>query len=155
MHSISSLRSCALASLSMLVLLVLLGCGASGPPMGQVSGRITYKDQPVPKATISFMPKAVGARPAIGISDDAGYYHLTTTNPRDGALVGEHVVAIVAKAAYDGPLPPGAGAAMLEELETQGKPLIPERYFSGATSGLTASVKSGSNTLDFPLTEAP
>jgi len=134
---------------------VLLGCGESGPPMGRVSGRVTYKDQPVPKATISFIPQVEGARPAIGITDEAGNYQLTTTNPHDGALVGEHLVAIVAKAPYDGPIPPGAGAAMLEELESQGKPLIPERYFSSATSGLTASVKAGSNTFDFPLTDAP
>jgi hypothetical protein len=151
MHQIPRLRSCALVFLSMLVL---LGCGQLGPPMGRVSGRITYKDQPVPKATVSFMPKATGARPAIGFTDDAGYYHLTTTNPRDGALVGEHLVGIVAKAPYDGPIPPGAGAALLEELETQGKPLIPEKYFNSDTSGLTASVKAGSNTLDFALTEA-
>jgi hypothetical protein len=123
--------------------------------MGRVSGRITYKDQPVPKATVSFTPKAKDARSAIGITDNDGYYHLTTTDPRDGALVGEHVVGIVARAPYDGPLPPGAGAAMLEELETQGKPLIPERYFTSATSGLTANVKAGSNTVDFKLTDAP
>ena len=121
--------------------------------MGRVSGRITYKDQPVAKAMVTFSPKVKGGLPAIGITDESGQYELTTTNPRDGALVGEHVVGIVAKAPYDGPIPPNAGAAMLEEFEAQGKPLIPERYFNGSTSGLTATVKSGANTCDFKLGE--
>lgn len=144
-----------LGVLAALTGLLLLGCGPTGPKMGQVSGRVTYKDQPVPKATVTFAPKAAGGLPAIGITDDAGNYQLTTTNPRDGALEGEHLVSIVAQAPYDGPLPPGAGAAMLEELQAQGKPLIPERFFSSTTSGLTADVKSGSNTIDFPLNDAP
>jgi hypothetical protein len=123
--------------------------------MGRVSGRVTYKDQPVPKATVTFAPQSKGAKSAIGITDESGYFQLSTVNPRDGALVGQHQVSIVALAPFDGPVPPGAGAAMLEELESQGKPLIPQKFFSTVTSGLTADVKSGSNTIDFPLKDAP
>ena len=48
--------------------------------MGRVSGRVTYKDQPVPKATVTFAPQAKGTKSAIGITDESGYFQLSTVN---------------------------------------------------------------------------
>lgn len=129
----------------------LAGCGKSGPEMGRVAGKVTYKDQPLANATVTFVPSAEGQRPGIGITDASGNYRLTTIEPGDGALVGSHKVSIVALAPYDGKIPEGMGAAYLEEVQAKGKPLIPQRYFTAGSSELTADVKSGSNTCDFTL----
>ena len=130
-----------------------MGCGPSGPAVAPVRGKVTYKGNPVANANIAFVPKTTGGMSAMGITDDNGNYQLTTFGKNDGALLGAHKVTIVARAPFDGKIPPGMGAAYLEELETQGKPLIPERYFTVEKSGLSAEVKSGSNTRNFILTD--
>jgi predicted small lipoprotein YifL len=128
-----------------------VGCGPAGPLVAPVRGKVMYKDKPVPKANIVFTPAEKSGMSAMGITDENGEYELTTFGRNDGAILGLHKVSIAARAPYDGKVPPGMGAAYLEELETQGKPLIPERYFNVEKSGLTADVKSGSNTINFTL----
>lgn len=143
----------ALTSFALMSLTFVTGCGKSGPPMGRVSGKVTYQGNPVPNATVTFLPAGEGGQAAIGITDSAGNYQLSTFGRNDGALVGTHRANIVARAAYEGKIPEGAGEALLEELQVQGKPLIPQRYFNTETSGLTFDVKGGSNTIDIPLTD--
>ena len=129
------------------------GCGSSGPAMGRVSGKVMYKDQPIANATVTFLPDATGAQSATGITDESGVYRLSTFGKNDGALVGKHRVNVVARAPFEGKLPPGAGEAMLEEFQSSGKPLIPMKYFNVETSGLTFDVASGSNEFDLILTD--
>ena len=71
---------------------VTAGCD-SGPPMGQVSGKVTFQGKPLPNAEIEFQP--VDNRPSSSARTDAeGRYKLQFTSKKSGALVGEHVVAI-------------------------------------------------------------
>jgi len=136
-----------------LALGIMTGCGSSGPQMGRVSGKVTYQDQPVANATVTFLPEAAGSQSATGITDASGEYQLSTFGKNDGALVGKHRVNVVARAAFEGKLPPGAGEAMLEEFQAAGKPLIPQKYFNVETSGLSFEVESGSNQFDLVLTD--
>jgi hypothetical protein len=119
--------------------------------MGQVSGHVTYKDKPVPGAMVTFIPDQAGAHAATAMTDEKGYYRLGTFEKADGALTGKHRVTIVARAPYDGKPVPGVGEAFLEQLEAQGKPLIPEQYFIADKSPLRAEVVTGSQTVDFAL----
>lgn len=135
-----------------LALLAIGGCGKEGPAVAKVSGRVIYRGRPVARATVTFTPLATGVLPAIGVTDERGVYQLGTFGAGDGATIGGHRVSIVAHAPYRGPVPAGAGGALLEELEDRGAPLIPLRYFRAETSNLTAEVKPGSNRLDFQLT---
>ena len=125
--------------------LTMAGCGATGPGMAQVTGKVTYQGKPVPKGTVSFVPTAPGGRNATGQIDESGNYRLQTENPGDGALTGDYSVSIAARddVVLDyiprKPIPP--------------KYLAPAKYENPATSGLKATVKSGSNTVDFALTD--
>ena len=125
--------------------LTLAGCGATGPGMAQVTGKVTYQGKPVPKGTVSFVPTAPGGRNATGQIVESGEYRLQTENPGDGALTGDYNVSISARdnAVLDyipkKPIPP--------------KYLAPAKYENPTTSGLKATVKSGSNTVDFDLAD--
>ena len=120
-----------------------MACGSTGPGMAQVSGKVTYKGNPVTKGTITFQATSPGGRNATGMIDPGGYYRLQTENPSDGALVGDYVVVISARddEVLDyipkTPVPP--------------KYLVPAKFEDPKTSGLKATVKSGSNPIDFEL----
>lgn len=122
-----------------------IGCGATGPGMAQVTGKVMYQGKPVPKGTISFVPTAPDGRNATGQLDEAGNYRLQTENPGDGALIGEYNVAISARDEVvldytpKKPIPP--------------KYLAPAKYEKPDGSGLKATVKSGSNAIDFDLVD--
>lgn len=139
----------------LLLLVVAAGCGPApetGPPMGDVTGTISYSGKPVAGASVTFIPAAKGMRPAVGMSDSAGRYRLSISGEKEGAIAGPCLVTIVLRAPYDGPVPEGVSPAYAQELfQNQGKPLIPEKYFSTETSGLSIVVKTGRNVFDFTL----
>jgi hypothetical protein len=118
------------------------GCSKSDRPrVAPVSGTVTYHDQPVEGAQVMFMPTQ--GRPATGKTNAEGRFTLSTFGSGDGAILGHHAVTIAKRVPLnDKPYAP-------ERSE------VPERYASGATSGLTADV-SGNAANDFPfaLTDA-
>ena len=111
--------------------------GAYG--VGSVSGKVTLGGQPLADAIVTFTPKTSGA-PSSAITDASGGYTLRYTRDYDGALVGEHTVTISTYAAANPDDEPP-------------KPEVPEKVPAkyNTKSELLATVKSGSNTLDFPL----
>ncbi len=131
--------------------IALAGCGGDGLDLEEVTGTITYRDQPVVGGKVMFVPED-GGPVARATTDAEGFYRLGTRAPGDGAVTGRHRVAIVLRGP-DKPIPPGmAGGVMEEEMEGSGDPLIPRRYFSAATSTLTAEVEpGGENEFDFEL----
>jgi hypothetical protein len=121
-----------------------LACG-SAEGMAPVSGKVTYKGKPVPKGSITFASTTEGGRNATGQLDANGYYKLQTENPGDGALIGDYLVTIYA---HDEPI-----LDYIPKKKIPPKILTPTKYEKPETSGLKASVKSGSNTFDFDLTD--
>ncbi len=136
------------------------GCsgGPKRPATIKVSGKVTMGGTPVPRATVSFQPTAPGGRAAVGVTDDAGQYSLTTFTAGDGAVAGDYGVAIV-KMEEGGAA--AAGTANTDQyVPPEGmkepppaKSLIPTRFNSPRESGLKASVGSGSTTFDFDLSK--
>ncbi len=121
-----------------------LACGKSGPEMARVTGKVTYGGKPVPKGTITFIPVAEG-RNAVGALGPDGTYRLQTEQPGDGALLGDYKVTI---SAHD--------EAVLDYIPAKPvapKLLAPAKYEDPKTSDLKATIKSGSNTIDFALTD--
>jgi len=120
------------------------GCGSSGPVMGRVSGNVTFRGKPLEKGTVTFIATD-GERPnATGTIQD-GYYALQTTEPGDGAVVGEYKVAVsdIDPDKFNSALP-GAPA----------KPPrsgLPKKYLNADNSGLTFKVEPGSQTKDLAL----
>ncbi len=113
---------------------VLAGCGQRFE-MGQVSGHVTYRGQPLPEGTVMFVPQ-VGLGAAGGIHPD-GSYRVLTKRPFDGATVGKHKVCVMP------PFQPQAA----------GYPAFDRKYQNAETSGFVFEVKAGVNVFDIDLAE--
>jgi len=122
------------------------GCGGSGgPEMAKVSGKVTHQGKPLTKGTISFISVDPSGSNANSVIGPDGSYTLQTTNPNDGAVVGEYrvIVSDIDPNALNTPAP---GEPVKKQERT-----IPEKYEKPDTSGLTKKVVSGSNTFDIAL----
>lgn len=132
-----------------------IGCGDSD--FGQVTGTVIYDNKPLAGASITFSPVGEG-RPSTGLTGDDGRFELATPSgeKRTGAKIGAHRVSVTAIEIAANQLQ--SNDSRLGSISTIGGPpprsksLIPERYNSGATSGLTYEVKSGRNEANFDLT---
>lgn len=130
-----------------LILVAVGGCGgvadSNRPKTVPVQGTITLKGQPLADASVTFM-LASNSGSAVGRTDAAGRYSLTTFEQGDGAIPGEYGVQVVKyeeppREVKDGETPPL-------------KSLIPDKYTAVASSGLKATVADGAdNTFDFDL----
>jgi len=140
-----------------------LGCGESeGVPTVVVTGTVTQKGAPVAGAVVSFIHSVADGQSAFGVTDAAGKYSLTTRKKDDGALPGQYKVTI---AKYNGPTETaGGGAAPTSEGNLPAsytgeaapapppKNLLPAKYASPDSSGVSAAVKAGApNTHNFEL----
>jgi hypothetical protein len=117
------------------------GCGSDRLPTAVVNGKITYKNKPVPNGSILFSPEKGPS--ATGDIKPDGSYTLTTYRAGDGAVLGKHTVTIAAFEDTSNKLP--------EERPGLPTAIIPAKYESAATSGLSADVKAGENTVNFDL----
>jgi hypothetical protein len=145
----------AIGTFVVIALAVAAGCD-SGPKTGQVRGVVTYKDKAVPEGTVTFYPVTSG-RPATGRIQTGGAYELSTFGGDDGAIVGEYKVSVEAKRVVGAAPEP---KSLEEELAREGLTapaqssiqwLVPREYSSAESSGLTATVSSGKNEIDFNL----
>lgn len=138
-------------ALTLTIAAAMSGCGGEAG-LASVKGRVTYKGQPVTTGEIFFTPDEPGKRGAKGVIGSDGYYTLGTFGNGDGAYVGKHKVSVISQGP-DKPIPPKMKNRMLEEdMQGTGDPLVPKKYFSPQSSGLTADVADGkSNVIDFEL----
>jgi hypothetical protein len=90
---------------------------------------------------VIFLP--ADGRSAIGEFGPDGMYQLTTHEPGDGAVVGEHRVIVQARS--------GEGDAYGDESPTIVPSIIPLRYADPDASGLTVTVAPHDNQLDLRL----
>jgi hypothetical protein len=134
--------------------------------MAPVHGQVTFQGKPVGGATLTFL--CVGApRPAIGTTDEAGNYQLTTFQPNDGAIIGEHVVTVniygeqpdeeALEASAKGKSQSQAIADAMKKTIQQNKkvaktaPAIPAKYKERRTSDLRKEVVAGENVINIEL----
>jgi hypothetical protein len=129
------------------------GCTPSGPPMEPVTGVVLYHGRPVERARVMFVGPD-SPRAAVGTTNDAGEFRLSTMSEGDGAVVGEHQVTVTS-------FTPEAIAKMSNaEQEALGRgqkvqgSSLPTKYASFETSGLSATVEAGGkNHFQFELTD--
>ena len=164
-----------LAGLGMALLFpVLSGCG---PGIGKVSGKVTYKGQPVPGGQLLFRP-ADPQQNAVPVTlDEEGRYSAVLPT-------GEVTVSVdnrdrEPRASFGGgvpagiPLTPEARAKLgkgkaaapapppdkpVESADAASEPSgryvrIPEKYYMAETTDLKFTVKGGDQTQDFELTD--
>lgn len=151
-------RTILIAFMSLVSLVTVSGCGDAGKDRAKVfpvTGTVTRGGKPIENAQVAFIsPDA--ARNATGQTDAQGKFKLTTFEPGDGAIKGDHVV-IVSKAAGgaapSGPMTPeqmtkmAAGGQMVTPKADES---IPAKYTDPKTSTLKVTVK-GEGKDDFPL----
>ena len=128
--------------LSCLGLLLAAGCGDCGPELGRVTGTVTLDGKPLSNARIEFQP-GPGGSPSADRTDENGYYELMYSVGRPGAMLGEHVVQITTE--WEDAADPDGAAPPIEYPE-----ILHPNYH--ADTVLTATVKPGSQTIDWPLT---
>jgi hypothetical protein len=134
----------------MVAWLALSATGCSGRPKNfakAVTGKITLGGQPLAGALVAFTP-VEGGSPSMGRTDANGNYTLlwvrSGSRNVQGAQVGEHTVAI---------------STFVEGRPTAKppRPEVPEKvpYAYRSQTKLTATVKRGSNTINFDLEPGP
>jgi hypothetical protein len=145
-----NMRPATIGSCLATLLLTLLGCGNPGiSPTFEVTGKVTYKGQPVDGVKVVFTPDS--GRPATGTTDSEGRFTLSTYKTDDGAVPGTHKVAIVPVSAGEAPPMPDTPEA---ERASPPKAPFPSRYCNPESSGLTATVESdGQNDFTFDMQE--
>ena len=137
---------------------MLAGCGPRPPALAEVSGTVTLDGEPLARGTLTF--EATGLRPATARILDGRIIEVTTRRVNDGVPVGHQRIAVFSREEpVDAPAqqsqrtgPPataGVPASMV------GRSLLPARYNDPATSGLSAIIRPGHNTLSLALTHGP
>lgn len=123
------------------------GCGG-GPavPVAPVGGIVTIAGRPVGGGQIMFAPTSAGPT-ATGVIGPDGRYSLTTFQRGDGAMLGAHDVMIESMPDVSTTLPED----ILVTKKAAPPPEIPQKYNLPGRSGLSATVTSGSNAIDFAL----
>lgn len=131
--------------------LVLCGCGNPHElETAYVTGTVTLDGQPVIEGDVFFSPQR--GRGAKGPIDANGKFILSTYGRNDGATVGQHRIAVIARH--------GGEDVYFERSPPPGQSLfewvVPERYSNATTSGLTHEVSSSEkNHVVLELTTNP
>jgi hypothetical protein len=117
-----------LAAIALLAL-PFAGCGESGPELHAVSGKVSYKGQPVPQARLVFHPQFSGPNwMPVATTDPSGAFAASTKVPGDGMIAGRYKVTVVwhpqATDDGDGPnhLPTKYASQTSTPLEVQASP---------------------------------
>lgn len=151
-----------LRSAAVLGLAAMLATGCSNstprPKTVPVTGKVTYKGQPVAGANIAFLAAGPDMPSAMGKTDSQGGFQLTTIDPGDGAAPGSYqvtVTKIVTSSKSAAPVS-GTGAASMEAAAKRGAAmqgpgdeaggsgsLLPEKYAQASTSNLNYTVEEG------------
>jgi len=114
--------------------IIVSGCGHKPelPPLEEVTGTVTLDGTPLPRGTVQFVPDPAGGDSlpsGVGQIDGEGHYSILTAGV-EGAVVGRHLVGVVAQEEVD-------------LNQTSWAPsLIPERYNDPLKSGLVVEVKA-------------
>lgn len=139
------------------ILALAAGCDQSDPNRPKtypVSGTVTYNGQSLADANLNFQ-HAAGSASAFAKTDETGRYELMTFEQGDGAVPGDYKVAITKY-----PAPPTIAVASVGDYvppdnraRSPAKNMLPRKYSNPKSSGLTATVTEGSNTVDFKLAD--
>ena len=131
-----------LALLLAAIVLGVTGCDR-GPPISEVSGKVTFQGQPVSEGVINFASESgFGAQARLAAD---GSYSLRSHHGK-GIPLGSYKVSI-APPPFD-PVPADLSKPPAERPQY---PDIPARYRSFDTSGLTAEVREGGNVFEFDM----
>lgn len=142
---------------ALLVLLFICGCGAKLPEIVPVTGSVTYKGEPLAKATVKFLPMADGLGgnfTASGVTDEEGKFTLALPGDKgEGCYACETKVIVL-----EGPTPPGSRddskkGDMIRRKHAaslKNRP-IPKQYGRMGTTPFSFTVSAEENEFDLDL----
>jgi hypothetical protein len=110
------------------ILAAVCGCSDGRPARVAVSGQVLIDDKPLSYGTVQFIP--TGARASQGVIDKDGRFTLTCFGDTDGAVPGQHRVAVLAGE-------PISSTKILWH--------APKKYLDPKTSGLTQEILGENN----------
>jgi hypothetical protein len=162
-------QKCPAVFFVLLVLPLITGCNGQGHQVESVTGKVTYKGEPLSDAQISFHPKGSGGFVAVASTGTDGTFTLVTAGAiKPGAIIGEYNVLVTKVIAVDTNGRPLKEDTALEEQRPQ-KPqmesestsvnhprpkmqsVIPEKYGQLDKPQLQATVVKGKNNFLFEL----
>ncbi len=146
------MKNLALCLAALAMLAVLPACSKAIKTEG-VAGVITYNGEPLANATVKFIPVDATGSQSYGKTNEKGEYKLQTLlGAADaGTTPGEYKVTVdCVKNVPTGNMIQENGAE-IEEMEVE--TVIPKTYSNPETSGLTATVAPGDNTINFDLSD--
>jgi BON domain len=130
------------STVAIVMLLVLAGCGRSGPPRAATNpttGSITYQGQPIGGAFLALHPKAGAAADvptATAVVQSNGTFAVTTYDTGDGVPEGDYVVTVQWRKATK------SGSEFVP-----GPNLLPVKYSRPESSDVVVHVALGNNQL--------
>ena len=140
-----------------LLCLPVMGCGNRAPFKTEpIDGTVTLENQPLVGAIVGLSPMDSEQKPAYAKSDSQGKFRVTSV---EGGLNGKGAMAGIYKICVSKNAQVRAlSSEELKYLKSRGLKekfdtisLIPEKYVSTETSGLTFEVKPGKNVLNINL----
>jgi len=120
--------------LTVVALTTVAGCNRN-PERVAVSGQVLIDGEPLKYGQVVFVPK--GGRPSTADLDENGRFMLTSFDPKDGAALGVHQIAVYANEQLD---------------QTRTKWHAPRRYSFYSSSGLTQEITGPTDSLVIELT---
>jgi hypothetical protein len=127
------------------VALFLAASGCGGPRLVKVTGKLTYKGQPVPSTRVLFKPDQEGERGSSGVTDHGGRFTLKNSRTTDGALRGQHTVFFRYEPSADEELGRSPPKVSREVKEVLGK------YAVGRSSDLHYDITSDGQFVEIDL----
>lgn len=112
----------------------LAGCGDGRPTRVPVAGKVLIDGQPLEHGFVQVIP--AGDRAAVGTLGPGGAFRLTTYEPNDGCVPGNHAVAVIGMESIDG---------------ASQRWHAPKKYASPETSNLTVDIQEPTDSLEINL----
>jgi hypothetical protein len=117
------------------------GCGGDG--LVQVTGRLTWKGQPVPSTEVVFMPDD-GSRRSLGKTDDQGNFTLRYSRTQAGATRGPCTVFlryVPSNEEDNKQIPPKASKELREVIHRYGDPKTSGLHFEITRNGQVVPIE--------------
>jgi hypothetical protein len=136
--TLASASAMFLPAVCLAIAIVAAGCG-NHRNLAFVSGKVTYHGKPLQFGSVMFQPES--GQPATAAIQPDGTFTMATRGEGDGASVGKNRVRVSCFESQSPSYKPANGPGEL----SLGKSLIPQKYSSYETSGITVEVRSGTN----------
>ncbi|MCA9128431.1 MAG: hypothetical protein KDB22_15195 [Planctomycetales bacterium] len=131
-----------------MLLAIVAGCGESGPKTYKVVGTVSLDGTPVERATVTFIPDDMAnGKPAVGQTNAAGEFALTTTQSGDGAVAGAYKVMVTKYNTPDGGANPYGNAPApsepAQELTQEEQDKAMEQAYAAGAAEREKAMKAG------------